>query len=103
MKVSPKKQLNNLIQGKHYLVIGIEADSYRIVDEVGEPYLYDSGAFKIIDPRESELWVSEIGEDGERYCYPKEWIKPGFFEDYFDNVPSAREVFIKVLSRSYAL
>ena len=102
MKVSPKKQLNKLTQGKNYLVIGIEADSFRIIDETGKPYLYDPDAFNIIDPKEPEFWESEIGEDGERYSYPKEWVQPGFFEDYFENVPSAKKAFIEVLSRKYA-
>ena len=102
MKVSPKKQLNKLTQGKSYLVIGIEADSFRIIDETGKPYLYDPDAFNIIDPKEPEFWESEIGEDGERYSYPKEWVQPGFFEDYFENVPSAKKAFIEVLSRKYA-
>jgi hypothetical protein len=102
MKASPKKQLNNLIQGKPYLVIGIEADSFRIIDETGEPYLYDPSTFDIIDPKEPDFWESEIGGDGERYSYPKEWIRPSFFEDYFDNEPLAKKTFIEVLNRKYA-
>ena len=102
MKVSPKKKLNKLIQGKSYLVIGIEADSFRIIDETGEPYLYEPDDFEIIDPKEPEFWQSEIGEDGERYSYPKEWAQPGFFEDYFDNVSLAKQAFIEVLNSKYA-
>ena len=47
-----------------------------------DPVLYDPACFRIVDPQEPEFWVCEIGEDGERYCYPPEWSEVGFFEDY---------------------
>ncbi|BFM12678.1 hypothetical protein R50072_28310 [Simiduia litorea] len=103
MKVSPKKQLNKLTQGKHYLVLGIEADSFRIIDDTDEPYLYEPADFEIIDPNEPSFWQYEIGKDGERYSYPEEWTKPGFFEDYFDNVASAKKAFVEVLNRKNTL
>jgi len=102
MKVRPKQEQNKLIQGKPYLVIGIEADSYRIVDESCEPYLYESANFEIIDPNEPSFWLSEVGEDGERYSYPEEWFQSGFFEDYFDNVASEKKAFVDVLNKKYA-
>jgi hypothetical protein len=29
----------------------------------------------------------EYGDDGERYAYPRPLNHPGFFEDFFDDVP----------------
>src|SRR5437762_13295222 len=53
-----------------YVVIGIEGDDYRILDDAGRPYLYPRGMFQVLDAREPRDWVSEYGEDGERYAYP---------------------------------
>jgi hypothetical protein len=38
----------SLINGKIYEVLAIEGDSYRIIDETGEDYLYPADAFQTI-------------------------------------------------------
>ena len=81
--------------GQEYEVLGIEADDYRILcDPHAKPFgnvpcLYDPSCFRIIDPDEPSFWVCQIGDDGERYCYPPDWNEVGFFEDFFDGVESA--------------
>ena len=72
--------------GKIYEVIGIEADNYRIIDDRNMPYLYDPNQFEVVSSEKPSFWVTEFGEDGEQYSYPKEWIRPGFFEDFHDEV-----------------
>jgi len=42
-----------------------------------------------VDNREPAGWVTEIGDDGERYSYPPPLNKPGFFEDFFDQKAKA--------------
>ena len=53
-----------------YFVIGIEADDYRILNDAGKPYLYPPEIFEVIDSRHPSDWVTEFGDDGERYSYP---------------------------------
>ena len=74
----------DLTPDQAYFVIGIEADDYRILNDSGKPYLYPARLFELIDPREPSIWITEYGDDGERYSYPPMLNETGFFEDYFD-------------------
>lgn len=82
-----------------YVVLGIEADDLRILNDQGRPYLYPAELFTIVDGREPDDWVSEIGEDNERYAYPPPLNDCGFFEDYFDGQPEAVATFWRVMNR----
>ncbi len=57
----------DLTAGQPYVVIGVEADDYRILNDKGRPYLYPAPLFTVIDAREPADWVTEIGQEGERY------------------------------------
>jgi hypothetical protein len=87
------KHKHRLILGKIYDVIGIEADEYRILNENNEPILYPPKIFDLIDTKEPEEWITVYGKDGERYSYPKELNRVGFFEDYFDDDEKAKKDF----------
>ncbi len=108
MKVVPIKLKDSegytlsLSLDREYEVLGIEADTYRILTDL-ETKLYgnDPDCFKIIDPQEPDFWISHYGEDGERYCYPPEWNEVGFFEDYHDGIPEARKKFWDLLRIYY--
>ena len=76
-----------------YNVIGIEADDFRIMNDNGRPYLYPKEIFVVVSTEEPNEWMSEYGEGGERYAYPPELARPGFFEDYFDGDNEAKAVF----------
>jgi len=89
----------DLTPDQPYLVLGIEADDFRILNDQGRPYLYPSELFMFVDPREPADWVSEIGEDNERYAYPPPLNTCGFFEDYFDGKPEAIATFWRVMNR----
>lgn len=67
------------------MVIGIEADDFRILNDQGRPYLYPSRLFKIVDSHEPVSWITELGDDDERYAYPPLLNGFGFFEDFFDD------------------
>jgi hypothetical protein len=84
------------------MVIGIEADDFRVLNDVGRPYLYPSRLFAVIDWREPADWVTEFGDDGERYAYPPPLNKPGFFEDFFDDKPRAVSIFWRVVNHRLA-
>jgi hypothetical protein len=83
----------DLTPDQPYFVIGIEADDYRILNDSGKPYLYPAPLFEVIDPREPGIWITEYGEDGERYSYPPVLNEAGFFEDYFDGKDEALSKF----------
>ena len=89
--------------GKTYEVIGIEADSYRIIDDEFDPCLYKPSQFEILDSSEPDFWVSEIGEDKERYAYPFSWNKVSFFEDYHDGVQVVINQFWNDCGRLYGI
>lgn len=94
---------HDLTPGQSYVVIGIEADDYRILNDHGRPYLYPHDLFEIEVPFEPGDWVTEIGDDGERYCYPPALNAPGFFEDFFDGKKAAIALFWRVINQRLAL
>jgi len=79
----------DLTPDQSYFVIGIEADDYRILNDHGKPYLYPSHIFNIMNSDEPDDWVTEFGEDGERYSYSLDLNEVGFFEDFFNGKESA--------------
>ena len=105
MKVIFKKyledQARNLTVDKEYEVIGIEGDSYRIVCDENEPYLYEPEQFEVLDLSQPDFWVRETSDDGELYAYPMVWFHGYFFEDYFENKPGFKEKFWSNYKRLY--
>lgn len=82
-----------------YVVIGIEADDLRILNDEGKPYLYPQSFFEVVDNSEPADWITDFGEEGERYAYPAEMNAPGFFEDFFDAHSSAVSTFWRVINQ----
>jgi hypothetical protein len=93
---------HDLTPGQPYVVIAIKADELRILNDAGRPHLYSPSIFQVLDPHEPADWISEIGEDGERYAYPTPLNKPGFFEDFFDDKPNAAGTFWWVVNQRLA-
>ncbi|MBB1126447.1 hypothetical protein [Thiospirillum jenense] len=89
-------------EGRQYFVLGIEADAYRILNDSGNPYLYEPALFDVIDNREANDWITEFGEEGERYAYPPLLNVSGFFEDYFDRKPEQISIFWSVVNQHLA-
>jgi hypothetical protein len=83
-------------------VIGIEADDLRILNDQGRPYLYPSRLFEIVSPYEPKDWVTELGDDGERYAYPAPLNDRGFFEDFFDDKKEAVAAFWQIVNQRLA-
>jgi len=86
-----------------YVVIGIEADDYRIINNNGRPFLYPHEIFEVHDFHEPDDWIKDVGDDGERYAYPESLNSPGFFEDFFDGDEKTVSKFWKVLNQRLAL
>ncbi len=93
----------DLSLNKPYFIIGIEADDYRLLNNDGKPYLYPSVLFKVINPEEPTDWISEYGEDGERYAYPAVLNSTGFFEDFFEHNPEATRLFWQEVNQRLAI
>ena len=92
----------DLTFGQPYVVIGIESDDYRLLNDDGRPYLYPRNLFRVLDTREPADWVSGYGEEGERYAYPAPLNSPGFFEDFFDEKSKAVRTFWRVVNQRLA-
>ena len=71
-----------------YPVLGISYDSYRIINDLNEPILYEKKNFDVMDDEIPEHWIRTNFDDGEYYIDPPEFVDAGFFEDYFDGVSS---------------
>lgn len=99
---SPHPRFPDLSASQPYFVIGIEAGDFRILNDIGKPYLYPPELFDIIDPQRPPDWVTEIGADGEEYSYPDLMNKPGFFEDFFDHQPEQISTFWQLLNQALA-
>jgi hypothetical protein len=82
------------------VVLAIECDMLRLVNQFGEPTLHDAEAFDIIDSAEPEFWIHETIE-GCRYSGPAGWNRPGFFEDWHDGVRDTRDTFREDIMRYY--
>ena len=101
MIVKLKKQSEkypDLSTNQPYYVIGIEADDYRILNDFGKPYIYPRDLFILLDSQEPKDWVTEYGEQGERYSYPPAMNHAGFFEDYFDGKQSTVSIFWHIVN-----
>lgn len=92
----------DLTPGLPYAVLGIEADDLRILNDQGKPYLYPHETFKVVDAREPNDWVSQLGENNERYAYPPALNGSGFFEDYFEGTPDVVATFWLAVNRRLA-
>ena len=92
----------DLTTGQPYVVIGVEGDDFRILNDAGRRYLYPAGMFQVVDAHEPHDWVTEYGDDGERYAYPAPWNGPGFFEDFLDERPKVTKTFWRVLNQRLA-
>ncbi|MCE7984924.1 MAG: hypothetical protein DYG89_27440 [Caldilinea sp. CFX5] len=93
----------DLTVGQPYAVIEIEADDLRILNDHGQPYLYPSEQFDVIDARRPRDWIMETGGDGEHYAYPPQLNRVGFFEDFFDDNEESIATFWRVVNQRLTL
>ena len=96
---SQNHEYPDLLEGQPYSVIGIEANDYRLLNDSGKPYLYPADIFNVIDSHEPLDWVTETGDDGERYSYPELLNDVGFFEDFFDHKNDQIKIFRHVVNQ----
>ncbi len=93
---------SDLTAGQPYIVIGIEADDFRILNDLGRPFLYPASLFTLVDKREPLDWLTAFGDDGERICISPAAEHPGFLEDFFDDKRKAVTTFWRVVNQRLA-
>lgn len=98
----PDTRYRDLTSGQLYDVIGIEAGDLRIINNAGRPFLYPPDLFSLVNALEPADWVTEFGDDGEKYSYPPPLNKPGLFEDFFDQKAKAVATFWRVVNHHLA-
>ncbi len=95
----PVEAYPDLTYGQCYVLIGIEADDFRVLNDRGRPYLYPHDLFEVVDAQKPSDWITEIGDEGEVYAYPSTLNAAGFFEDFFDGVESVVSTFWRVVNQ----
>jgi hypothetical protein len=80
-----------------YYVIGLDNKYYRILNDCGEPILYEKSNFVILDNVVPSDWKWTRYDEGDYYADPPGLDSPGFYENYFDGDPVAKETFQKFI------
>jgi len=88
-----------LTPGKDYDVIGLDHESFRVVDDKGEPILFPKSLFSVIDDHIPDDWIWDRYAEDEYYANPPELQEPGFYEDFHDRKPDAIKRFDDFLQR----
>ena len=68
---------------EEYVVIEINSEYYRVVNDNGEPILYKKPLFEVIDRRIPAAWEMVEYEDGDYFLNPVGVGGPGFYEAFF--------------------
>lgn len=63
----PAGRYPDLTPSQPYAVIGLEADDLRILNDPGQPYLYPSDQFDMLDARQPQDWLMATGDNGEHH------------------------------------
>ena len=56
-----------------------------IYDRKNSPTWWPAQMFVTVSTRISSNWVAQLWPDGSFHLAPQAWLKPGFWEDYFDH------------------
>lgn len=81
------------------MVVGLDQVSYRLLNDGGEPILYDKSLFEVLETTIPADWVTINGNDGDYYTDPAELAAPGFYERWHDRDPLARAQFLHAFER----
>ena len=92
-------QSRHITPGRDYIVISLNHGSYRVIDDDGVPALYSKSMFETVDSSIPDDWVWERYTEDEYYAHPPELSSKGFFEDWFDGKPTARQMLKDYLER----
>jgi len=75
---------HSLTEQREYFVIDIFEDSFRVIDDEGEPIIYPKVLFETCDASLPPNWqFAQKTGDTDYYLGPRSTSTPGFYEDYF--------------------
>lgn len=100
MKVTPLSNEGEfwpLTPGHEYVVIVMSDQSYRLVNDQGEPTLFSKSGFRVTDNSLPGDWVWQDYGDGEYQAGPRQLLAAGFFEDYHDGASDVVQRFREYL------
>ena len=95
-----RDERTSLSLDRDYTVLAIECGTYRLLNDFGEPTLYDRDAFACTCNERPTFWVS-IHNNENDYDGPECWNAPGYFEDWHDHVPSVKLEFKQTVNLHY--
>lgn len=88
-----------LTVGSEYVVLALSVVpgrnvTFRLIGNDGRtPALFAASQFEIIRGNIPSVWEVQIEEEGRLEIGPRPWLRPGFWEDYFDGMPEATTEF----------
>lgn len=91
----PESRSPWLTVGKEYLVLAVSVlpergVMFRIVADDGHsPMLFKARQFAVTVTDVPSIWKVRGDDDGGLEFGPDPWLRPGFWEDYFDGLPDA--------------
>lgn len=91
--------------GAEYHVVSLLAHpggriTLQLVTDDGESLgLFDSSAFSTTEETVPDTWVTRIRDAGTLELAPASWLRPGFWEDYYDGDAAAAHVVNAELSK----
>lgn len=97
-----------LTPGREYVVLSILADTsgqvlYRLIsDDQRTPALFAATQFEVVSPTIPTTWCIRILEEGGLELAPVQWLRPGFWESYFDGEKDALTSFAAELAKIQA-
>lgn len=86
---------------REYLVLAIDVEPGRHVwlriesEAGGTPALFDAEMFLTTSSELPSSWRARVGEGGSLQLAPEPWLRPGFWEEFFDRAPEAVEIYEK--------
>lgn len=83
-----------------YLVIELDADYYTIIGDDGDPGLYNTKAFTIVDHHHPSDWVQHVGDEGQIAYIAEALQEPAhFWERFHDRDQEAVQKFRAYIER----
>ena len=87
--------------GKLYLVLELYAPAgrnpqFRIIGDDGTPVVIDASQFELTNNKCPSAWRVEVWPNGGLVLCPEAWLRSGFWEDYFDRMQVAIQLFNEV-------
>jgi hypothetical protein len=93
--------------GKTYIVLEVyvacgEEVLFRCIADNGTPALFHARSFETKGSRLPSSWIGRVDTNGTFQLTPARWARPGFWEDYFRDLPEALYDFTEEVAKMMA-